>query len=304
MDVSQLYMLALRPTMVPILGESTNENGIAGLPSFYGQVELDGWSWDFHSLEEMKRLKNDPGRERYEKRRKELDEDRDAKFQAKLEKLEKGWKDTDKASAIARKTSEYESLSRRSPGQLSEDDEKKRLKVARELSELYKQQGEAAEELLDDAQQTLKDQREAEKKRVENDTDAEREYADKNFQFKFSKRVDAATTQLLNCMKAGDLLPTVTLSMYQASSNTPWSLVITVTKVRLLKYTLRIEATDTMTDMREDWEAEFASFGYVYQNRPHAGVKAMTAGHANTAVARGMTQSTVRTFMMKKMDFF
>jgi type VI protein secretion system component Hcp len=256
----------------------------------------------------MKRNANDENRLRYEYQKEDLDEAdekaTDARWKGRFDNLDKDFKTRD----IERLNKEYQALAKKADSALTDAERAKRGSLASDLAGLLKQQGEAIDELKSDAEKMEDEKREKwrrrERGRIDREKSAEADYASKNFQFKFSKRVDAATTQLLNCMKAGDLLPTVTLSMYQASSNTPWSLVITVTKVRLLKYTLRVEATDTMTDMREDWEAEFASFGYVYQNRPHAGVKSLTAGHANTAVARGMTQSTVRTFLMKNMDFF
>lgn len=308
MDVSQLYMLALRPTMVPILGESTSENGVAGLPSFYGQIEIDSWSWDFHNLDEMKRIANDPDRLAYEYAKEDLDEKAEKateeRWKGRFENLDKALKTSD----IERVSRDYQRLADMDDGKLTDADRARRGRLASELQGLLKQQGEAMDELESDAEKMEAEKRDKWKRRargrIEKEKSAEADYAAKNFQFKFSKRVDCASTQLLNCMKAGDLLPTVTLTMHQASSNTPWSLVITVTKMRLLKYSLRVEVSDTMSDMREDWEAEFASFGYVYQNRPHAGIKAMTAGNVNTAVARGMTQSTVRTFLMKNMDFF
>jgi hypothetical protein len=42
---------------------------------------------------------------------------------------------------------------------------------------------------------------------------------------------------------------------------------MTFSKMRLLDYKLRCEVSDTMTDMREDWTAEFFSLSYVYKGR-------------------------------------
>jgi type VI protein secretion system component Hcp len=298
-------MLALRPTMVPIVGESTDD-------LFIGQVEIEGWSWDFHNLEEMTRIANDPDRRAYKKRQNELSE-ADSKrtgavFDKKLDDLKRQFdsldvsrlqKEMDQENERLKRLPKVEDADRERYNELANEQfaAMRRLKKAMEVTS-------DADDARRRAEKAREDDRSEQEEEITNAKQALEEYKSKNFQFKFSKRVDAATTQLLNCMKAGDLLPTVTLTMHQASSNTPWSLVITVTKMRLLKYDLKVEVSDTMTDMREDWEAEFASFGYVYQNRPHAGLKSLTAGHANTAVARGMTQATVRTFLTKNMDFF
>ncbi len=105
--------------------------------------------------------------------------------------------------------------------------------------------------------------------------------------FTFSKNVDLASTQMLNSMKAGDVFPHATLTLYHRSKNEPLSLVIKFEKVRLTEYALSVEASDTMSDMKEDWTAEFEGVDYVYQNRPAA------------SGANGVTKGTARVFKMK-----
>lgn len=105
--------------------------------------------------------------------------------------------------------------------------------------------------------------------------------------FTFKKNVDLASTQMLNSMKAGDVFPQATLTLYHRSKNEPLSLVIKFEKVRLTEYSLSVEASDTMSDMKEDWTAEFEGVDYVYQNRPAA------------SGANGATKGTARVFKMK-----
>ncbi len=105
--------------------------------------------------------------------------------------------------------------------------------------------------------------------------------------FSFSKNVDLATTQMLNSMKAGDVFPQATLTLHHRSNNAPLSLVIKFTKVRLTDYELSVDASETMSDMKEDWTAEFEGVDYVYQNRPAA------------SGANGVTKGTARVFKMK-----
>lgn len=127
---------------------------------------------------------------------------------------------------------------------------------------------------------------------------SDEDYAKRNksYEFNFSKRVDFATTQMLNSMKAGDVFPLALLTINQRSSNAGMVLIFTVTELRLLDYSLRAEVSETMTDMKEQWKAEFRSLAYVYKNR-RAIESSDDAAEAATKMA---TQGTVRTFAMKK----
>ncbi len=105
--------------------------------------------------------------------------------------------------------------------------------------------------------------------------------------FTFNKNVDLATTQMLNSMKSGDIFPHATLTLHHRSKNAPLSLVIKFERVRLTEYALSVDASDTMSDMKEEWTAEFEGVDYVYQNRPAA------------SGANGVTKGTARVFKMK-----
>ena len=126
--------------------------------------------------------------------------------------------------------------------------------------------------------------------------DEDWEEQNKSYEFNFSKRVDLATTQMLNSMKSGDVFPVAVLTINQRSSNAGMVLIFTVTNLRLLDYTLRAEVSDTMTDMKEQWKAEFRSLAYVYKNRRTID----SSGELAEAATKVATQGTVRTFAMKK----
>ena len=105
-------------------------------------------------------------------------------------------------------------------------------------------------------------------------------------QFTFKKNVDLASTQLLNSMKLGETMPRAIITLFHRSSNAPVTLAITFKDVRLTKYDLSVDVSDTMSDLKEDWTAEFSEVEYVYQNRPAA------------SGPNFVTQGTVRVFKM------
>lgn len=105
--------------------------------------------------------------------------------------------------------------------------------------------------------------------------------------FRFTKNVDLASTQMLNSMKAGELLPRAVLTLYHRSINAPLSLVVTFQNVTLIQYDLDVDVTDTMTDLKETWTAEFEQVDYVYKNRP------------DVTGSNQVTQGTTHVFKMK-----
>jgi len=138
--------------MVPIVGESTSEAGIAGLPSFYGQVEIDSWSWDFHNLEEMTRLANDPDRKAYKKRGNELSEAASkrtgAAFDRKLEDLQKSFDSVDLprlSNEIAKEDERLRNLGR----QVTDSDRSRRESLAGNMDEILRRQKKAVEAAAD-----------------------------------------------------------------------------------------------------------------------------------------------------------
>jgi type VI protein secretion system component Hcp len=134
----------------------------------------------------------------------------------------------------------------------------------------------------------------ANEERTKGDRDAEDDKGDdgpksgdNKLFFSFKKNVDAATTQLLNSMKAGEVMPRAIVSLYHRSVNAPVSLTVKFETVKLLEYDLSVEVSDTMSDMKETWKASYEAVEYVYKNRPAASGSNM------------VTQGTARVFKMK-----
>ena len=99
--------------------------------------------------------------------------------------------------------------------------------------------------------------------------------------FNFKKNVDLASTQLLNSMKQGEIMPRAIITLFHRSANAPVTLAITFKNVVLTGYTLSVDVNDTMSDLTEDWTATFEEVEYVYQNRPAAsGPNFVTQGTA------------------------
>ena len=299
MDVAQIYMSLIRPTMVPVIGESADD-------LFKGQIELHGWSWNFHNEKEKKAA--DERAEEYTATETSLNDQKantreiwEAKRE--LKELEAKNEAADAEDSIAEIKAAIKAGK-------SDDDLTKRLS---DLNKTISTQGKTREaamraftvemnKALDSAEKSVEAQKHAENSKAREKTKKELEYKlkelqrNKNFEFTFGKRVDIASTQMLNSMKAGDVFPTAILTMHQ-SSNAGLTLVITVTKMRLLDYAMKVEVTDTMTDMKEEWTAEFASVAYVYKNRRSI----TSASGAGQAVAQAASQGTVRTFVMKNL---
>ena len=125
-------------------------------------------------------------------------------------------------------------------------------------------------------------------KDAEDDKDDDASKGDDNkLRFTFKKDVDAATTQLLNSMKAGEVMPRAIVSLFHRSSNAPVLLTVKFQTVKLLEYELSVDPTETMSDMKETWTASYEAVDYVYKNRPAA------------SGANMVTQGTARVFKMK-----
>jgi type VI protein secretion system component Hcp len=301
MDIAQIYMLALRSTMVPVAGESW-----AAAP-FFGQIELEGWSWDLVNPEEKVRAQRVQSRQ--QKKSGKLQEAADSALKKKYADI-RGNRAIDETkrqiqdiTAELKRSAEQNKASFTGGSKVDAGLSASKAVYDRlgKLEETLETQKEALNKVISQAESDIDRRRRETKEEEDEDLSDEEEIErlrSQNYEFTFRKRVDISTTQLLNCLKSGDKLKSVVLTMHQSSSNTPWILVFTLLGVRLKDYKLRVEASDTMTDMKEDWTAEFEHFSYVYQNRPHAGIKSATAGGGTTVAARAVTQSTVRTFVM------
>lgn len=310
MDVAELYLSMIRPTGVPVVGECVADG-------FIGQIQVERWNWNLMNDDEIKRAKKDE--EGYTKHseflgkqltadlqeeilrlnenasRKKTDESyfkSDKKYAADLDALlakSRQAKDKDRPEI----DKQIEDLNKQRKDATSEYEKQSRIaqeNLSQSISKLYDENAKDIDRRSDE-EKRLAAQLEDVNKRIE-----QRELENKSYEFTFSKRVDFATTQLLNSMKAGDVFPLAVLTIHQRSSNAGMSLVFTVTNLRLLDYNLRCDVSETMTDMREQWKAEFRSLSYVYKNRRSI----ESSDDVVEAAAKAATQGTVRTFMMKK----
>lgn len=281
MDVGEVYLVLLRPSRVPVAGEALC-NG------FQGQVELHDWRWCLQNAQELKRAEESDAR--YRKRESRLVSDR-SKATREAHAWEDFRRDHQKALDDLRKeAAELGAGHDVSPERRAEVIKSVVDRTSRQLTEIqrgapWKKHKESEE------YQTQKQERLAQSARDGEIQEAER---NKNFQFRFRKRVDLATTQLLNSMKLGDVFSSGTLTIHQRSVNSGMTLVLNLQKVRLLEYGVSVQVSETMTDMIETWTAEFDAMSYVYKNRNAIG----SSTNALQAGMKAATQGTVRTFAM------
>ena len=260
-SVAEAYLLILRPSMVPVLGEAVP------IP-FEGQIEIDEWSWSLENEEYA--------------RKKKAQASRDAEKQAEKDELkelaeaadDKADDSRDKALSSLKSLPAQVSAIQKQRG-LSEED---RARQIRSLIDAAAGRGDDAQK---DSAKALRD-----KKKAEQDTDD-----DDRLKFTFKKNMDAASTQLLNSLKSGDVMPRAIITLFHRSSNAPVTLAIKFEKVRLKSFTLSVETTDTMSDLKEEWTANYESMEYSYQNRPAA------------SGPNGLTKGTVRVFKKKGGSF-
>ncbi len=302
MDNAQLYLSLVRPSMIPVVGESADDR-------FIKQIEVTGWKWGFCNLKEQREASQ--RRERVGRRAELLErsstvrgmEESLRRFQAahqddklgrRIEELERralGGADTrqilnDLQDLRRQRTTQADQLERDISALWQDNDAAEEARRARERASESRE--DRAERRRDEDHQRQVDERQF-----------EIDLAEQNFKFSFSKRIDLATTQMLNSMKGGDVFPLAIFTMHQHSSNNPMSLVIKVEGVRLLQYGFAVDVSDTMTDLKEEWSCDFKRFSYVYQNRrsfdkPSVG----SVADAKQTAAKAATQGTVRTFIM------
>lgn len=312
MDVAELYLSLTRPSGIPVVGECLADG-------FLGQVQIEKWSWNLMNDEEIKRageeskdydqhaelLKKQPALHLHEQLAKLRDdaaaESRRKSREASAKSYGDKVKEINEIANPAERRQKLQQLEkeRRDEERKEEDEEwKAGEKFRLEFDGLSRDLSREERKYLEDLGKQVKDASDKISEKEEELKNFEEEYARKNksYEFNFSKRVDFATTQMLNSMKAGDVFPMAVLTIHQRSSNAGMALIFTVTNLRLLDYSLRAEVSETMTDMKEQWKAEFRSLAYVYKNRRAIDTSDTGAEKATKA----LTQGTVRTFMMKK----
>lgn len=290
---ADIFMILLRPTRVPVMGEAVSH-------LFQGQVLIESLTWNLHNDEERKSAQ--AAATNYSK-------DKKAQDQSASMALRKEMLVEDRASAQQKQ--EKDRLS------ALDDIEGRRTKATFDFQKaraLGKQVGELERSYTDEMARLNKELRkrlqDIDQRKLPGDGDDERSKQRKdkealadeldrnpNFEITFTKRVDIASTQLLNSMKAGDVFPSGTLTIHKRSATVMdgTSLVFTIQKIRLLDYKLQVVVTDTMTEMMEQWTCEFGALGYVYKNPPSH----YSHGNAVQAGAKGMSQGTMRAFTMK-----
>ena len=212
MDGAEVYLLLLRKTMIPIIGEAVP------IP-FNGQIELDGWEWE---------LVNENQADQQEKYEAAFD-DRKTKVDGGdiLKIADSDSPDYLKKMMIERKVKKATDEANAKSDAGSEDGGKKKKHLLK---------------------------------------------------FTFSKATDAATTQMLNSMKEGEVHPRAVLTLFHRAVNNPVTLAITFKNVRLIDYKLKVDVSETMAAIKEDWEAEYEQVDYAYQSRPSASGPTLTTG--------------------------
>lgn len=274
---ADVHLLLLRPTRVPVAGEAVSEG-------FQGQVEVDGWTWSFHNEDEKK--KADAAAEAYGKKKSQIDTR--ASQSLRIDRATDDYR-----KALKKQDDEFEAERKKLMAKGTWDDKANSRIDAfnKERDAIYKTYSDKHDEIIGREKDKTADEIETEqhnKKLAELDRN-------KNFEFTFSKRVDVATTQLLNSMKAGDVFPSGVITIHQRSPNAGLSLVINIQRVRLLDYSMKCETSETMTTMREEWTCEFGSLAYVYKSKDMVYLSSSLSQN----VPRAMTQGQVRAFTMK-----
>ena len=264
---ADIYLILLRPTRVPVAGEAVSH-------LFQGQVLLESLSWKLHN-EDEKQQSAESGK-------------------AGGGRLIKGDSASSTARDLKQAISQAQSALTRDMARAKSEAERKTLqdKHDRWLEKML----DAAERKIEQTESQQDDDKKKDEKAKKGKT---KDAGDRNpsFEFTFKKRVDIATTQMLNSMKAGDIFPSGTLTIHQRSTNVVegTSLVFTIQKIRLTDYKLEVAVTDTMTELMEEWTCEFASLAYVYKNPPSH----YSHSNAGQAMAKNLSQGTTRAFTMK-----
>jgi type VI protein secretion system component Hcp len=270
---ADIFLILLRPTRVPVMGESVSH-------LFQGQILVESLNWTLHNEEEQvqSKVRGDVFRETESLVQEEdnviqmfkhMNQDVGAAQSSFKRAMSKATTDDERAAVQAK----HERLIQSSLGGFQDKLKEATASRDRQLGDQRSFQDRVNEKRVDDAARN------------------------RNFEFTFTKRVDIASTQMLNSMKAGDIFPSGTLTIHKRSASVMdgTSLVFTIQKIRLLEYQLQVAVTDTMTEMMEKWTCEFGALAYVYKNPPSH----YTHGNAGQAAAKTMSQGTMRAFTMK-----
>jgi type VI protein secretion system component Hcp len=288
---ADIYLILLRPSRVPVAGEAESMG-------FQGQVLIESWKWHLHNEDERKQAAARD--DRWHEASSEL-----ASTASNAAKANYLAQDVQEAGAATRQLLAQADRKREQAWAANTGSSAEALAARKRADRAFKHRSQS---LLDDLNHKLDtlegvtaevEQSAEEAARSAEQARREAEYEEldrnRNFEFTFTKRVDIASTQMLNSMKAGDVFPSGTLTIHQRSASSGITLVFTIQKIRLLDYNLQVQVTDTMTEMVEEWTAEFGALAYVYKNA----APQYTHANAAQAAAKTASQGTVRAFTMK-----
>jgi type VI protein secretion system component Hcp len=274
---ADIFLILLRPTKVPVAGEAVSH-------LFQGQVLIESLSWTLTNADEVKHA---------ESRRDDFSKYEDLiRRSGSAELREKhAWQDAerDQKKALDEFVKERAKIDPSDRDALRQADQR----FSREMKSINERHRDKMDDIRGVERAETAEDLEA-KARQDAIDEAER---NRNFEFKFTKRVDIASTQMLNSMKSGDIFPSGTLTIHKRSATVAdgTSLVFNIQKIRLLEYRLQVAVTDTMTEMMEEWTCEFGALAYVYKNPPAH----YSSGNAGQAAAKTLSQGTARAFTMK-----
>ena len=258
-SVAEAYMLILRP--VPILGEAW------AIP-FNGQIYIDDWKWTLTPAQQQQPAT--PG---------------------SPSQAERGPQDRTGDPA----ESSRPQLARAEPPPPFEGDALidavRRMQTNRQYTQVQRDTRvrrlieQAAAEHARSQQQVTRRQEAASPSAA-----GSQEGAETKLTFTFSKNTDLATSQMLYSLSNNDLIPTIILTLFHRSSTSPVTLIITMVNCRFTGCTISCDAEEYMSDITEQWTAQYEHISYVYQNRPPAGIP--------TSPFVAATQGRVKTFVM------
>ncbi len=273
---ADIFMILLRPTRVPVVGESVSH-------LFQGQVLIESMKWNLHNEEERKNA------QKASSAFNEAEELANTQKSAELKRrhLSSDYEKEDKAITKAFRKS----------GATDKDPKAAHEAYVNERDKLWTGYKKSLDAIGKKAEQVTESLNEDEKRNADRNAAYAAADRNRNFEITFTKRIDLSSTQMLNSMKAGDIFPSGTLTIHKRSATAAdgTSLVFTIQKIRLLDYKLVVSVSDLMTEMMEEWTCEFASLAYVYKNPPSH----YSHGNAVQGAAKSASQGTMRAFTMK-----
>lgn len=90
--------------------------------------------------------------------------------------------------------------------------------------------------------------------------------------FRFSKKTDKSTTQLLGAMNRGEIYPVAVMTMEEEfeASPTRFKLQVILTEVTVVNFDWDVSAADARADMDEKWELNYRTINirYDWQGKP------------------------------------